>query len=127
MAVECGVIAGIFLLLALIYLRRGHTEWTIATLPLILLPITDFVVEFVLIKLFKVQVSAFGAILALVISVVASAAWIGAAASVALKAKHSKRTAATFIGISNVFNIALAAILIMDILSRAEKLEAIIN
>ena len=125
MAVECGVIAGIFLLLALIYLRRGHTEWTIVTLPLMLLPITDFVVEFVLIKLFKVQVSAFGAILALVIAVAASAAWIGAA-SAALKAKHSRRTAATFIGISNVFNIALAAILIMDILSRAEKLEAII-
>ena len=126
MAVECGVIAGIFLLLAMIYLRRGHTEWMIVTLPLILLPITDFVVELVLIKIFKVEVSAFGAILALVISVVASAAWIGVASN-ALRTKHSKRTAATFIGISNVFNIALAAILIMDILSRADKLEAIIH
>lgn len=126
MAIECGVIAGIFLLLALIYLRRGHSEWTIAMFPLILLPLTDFVVEMVLIKMFKVRVSAFGAILALVISVVVSAAWIGAA-SAALKNKHNKRTAATFIGISNVFNIALAAILIMDILSRAGKLEAIIQ
>lgn len=126
MAVECGVIAGIFLLLVLIYFRRGHSEWAIVTLPLILLPLTDFVVEMVMIKMFKVQVTAFGAMLSLVIAVAASAAWIGAASS-KLKAKHNRRTAATFIGISNVFNVALAAILIMDILSRAEKLEAIIK
>ena len=126
MAVECGVIAGIFLMIALIYFRRGHSEWAIVTLPLMLLPLTDFVVELVLIKIFKVQVSAFGAILSLVIAVAVSAAWIGAASN-ALKAKHNKRTAATFIGISNVFNIALAAILILDILSRADKLEAIIQ
>lgn len=126
MAVECGVIAGIFILLVFIYFRRGHNEWAIVTLPLILLPLADFVVELVLIKMFKVQVTAFGAILALVIAVAASAAWIGAASNM-LRSKHSKRTAATFIGISNVFNVALAAILIMDILSRAEKLEAIIQ
>lgn len=126
MAVECGVIAGIFILLVFIYFRRGHNEWAIVTLPLILLPLADFVVEMVLIKMFKVQVTAFGAILTLVIAVAASAAWIGAASN-SLRSNHSKRTAATFIGISNVFNVALAAILIMDILSRAEKLEAIIQ
>ena len=126
MAVECGVIAGIFLLLALIYFRRGHSEWAIVSLPLMLLPLTDFFVEIVLIKMLKVQVSAFGAMLSLVIAVAVSAAWIGTASN-KLRAKHSKRTQATFIGISNVFNIALAAILIMDILSRAEKLEAIIH
>ena len=126
MAVECGVIAGIFLMIVFIYFRRGHSEWAIVTLPLTLLPLTDFFVEMVLIKIFKVQVSAFAAILSLVVAVAVSAAWIGAASNT-LKAKHSKRTAATFIGISNVFNIALAAILIMDILSRADKLEAIIH
>ena len=126
MAVECGVIAGIFLMIVLIYFRRGHSEWAIVTLPLTLLPLTDFVVELVLIKMFKVQVTAFGAILSLVIAVAASAAWIGVASNT-LRAKHNKRTAATFIGISNVFNVALAAILILDILSRADKLEAIIH
>lgn len=126
MAVECGVIAGIFIMIAFIYFRRGHSEWAIVTIPLTLLPMTDFVVEFILIKLFKVQVSAFAAMLSLVIAVAVSAAWIGAASNT-LRTKHSKRTAATFIGISNVFNIALAAILIMDILSRADKLETIIH
>ena len=126
MAIECGVIAGVFLLLVLIYFKRDHKEWAIATLPLVLLPLSDFIIEMVLIKIFKVNVTAFAAILVLVIAVAASAAWIGAA-SAALRANHSKRTAATFIGISNVFNIALAAILISNILSRAQQLEAVIS
>lgn len=126
MAIECGVIAGIFLLFVLIYFKRDHKEWAIATLPLVLLPLSDFIIEMVLIKIFKVNVTAFAAILVLVIAVAASAAWIGAA-SAALRANHSKRTAATFIGISNVFNIALAAILISNILSRAQQLEAVIS
>ena len=126
MAIECGVIAGIFLLFVLIYFKRDHKEWAIATLPLVLLPLSDFIIEMVLIKIFKVNVTAFAAILVLVIAVAASAAWIGAA-SAALRANHSKRTAATFIGISNIFNIALAAILISNILSRAQQLEAVIS
>lgn len=126
MAVECGVIAGIFVLLVFVFFRRGHSEWALATLPLILLPLADFVLEIVVIKMFKVEVTAFGAILTLVVAVAASAAWIGAA-SVTLRTKHNKRTAATFIGISNVFNVALTAILVMDILSRAGNLEAVIR
>lgn len=125
MAVECGVIVGVFVLLVLIFFRRGHKEWAIATLPLILLPLADFVLELVLTRMMKVQVTAFAAILVLVCAVAASAAWIGAASGT-IRTKHSKRSAATFIGISNIFNIALAAILIMDILTRAEKLEALI-
>lgn len=125
MAVECGVIAGIFLLFVFIFFIREHREWAIATLPLILLPLADFVLEMLVVKMMKVEVSAFVAILVLVAAVAASAAWIGAASN-ALKAKHSKSTMASFIGISNVFNVALAAILICDILLRVETLEAII-
>lgn len=125
MAVECGVIVGVFVLLVLIFFRRGHKEWAIATLPLILLPFADFVLELVLTRMMKVEVTAFAAILVLVCAVAASAAWIGAASGT-IRTKHSKRSAATFIAISNIFNIALAAILIMDILTRAEKLEALI-
>ncbi|MDE6729110.1 MAG: hypothetical protein K2J80_14415 [Oscillospiraceae bacterium] len=126
MAVECGVIVGIFLLLALIFFRRRHFEWGIATLPLMLLPFADFVLELVIIKMFKVEVTAFVAILVLFCAVAMSAAWIGAA-SASLKNKHSKRTAATFIGISNLFNVLLAAILILDILNRAGQLEAVMS
>ena len=126
MAVECGVIAGIFVLFVFVFFRRGHSEWALATLPLILLPLADFVLEMVIIKMLKVEVTAFGAILTLVVALAASAAWIGAASGT-LRAKHYKRTAATFIGISNVFNVALTAILVMDILSRTGKLEAVIR
>lgn len=126
MAVECGVIAGIFVLFVLIFFRRGHNEWALATLPLILLPLADFVLEIVVVKALKVEVTAFGAMLTLVIAVAASAAWIGAVSGV-LKTKHNKRTATFFMTISNAFNILLAAIVILDILSRAEKLEAVIH
>ncbi len=126
MAVECGVIAGIFVLFVLIFFRRGHNEWALATLPLILLPLADFVLEIVVVKALKVEVTAFGAMLTLVIAVAASAAWIGAVSGV-LKTKHNKRTATFFVTISNAFNILLAAIVILDILSRAEKLEAVIR
>ena len=140
MGIECGVIAGIFVLFVLIFFRRGHNEWALATLPLILLPFADFVLEIVVVKVFKVQVTAFGAMMTLVVAlagpadlfgrqrlaVALAAAWIGAASNL-LKTKHNKRTATFFISISNLFNVTLTAILIMNILSRAEKLEAIIK
>lgn len=126
MGIECGVIAGIFVLFVLIFFRRGHNEWALATLPLILLPFADFVLEIVVVKVFKVQVTAFGAMMTLVVALAASAAWIGAASNL-LKTKHNKRTATFFISISNLFNVTLTAILIMNILSRAEKLETIIK
>lgn len=127
MAIECGVIVGVFVVLSLIFFRRGNKEWAIATLPLTLLPFADFVLELIVTKIFKVEVTAFAAILVLVCAVVASAAWIGVAMN-GLKLKHSKRTAATFIAIANIFNVALAVILIMDIMARVEQqLEALIH
>lgn len=122
MAIECGVITGIFVLFVIIFFRSKRKEWAIATLPLTLVPLTDFVLELVIVRMLKVEVTAFGGILALVIAVAFSAAWIGAAAGTL---KH-KRTKATYIGISNAFNIALAAILINDILISVEKLESLI-
>ena len=123
MAIECGAITGIFLLFVIIFFRSKRKEWAIATFPLMLVPITDFVLEIIVVRMLNVQVTAFGGILTLLIAVAASAAWVGAAAGLL---KH-KRTKATYIGISNAFNIALAAILINDILITAGKLESLIE
>lgn len=122
MAIECIVITGIFILFVIVFFRSKRKEWAIATLPLTLVPFTDFVLELIVARWFKVEVTAFGGILSLLIAVAVSAAWVGAAAG---SLKH-KRTKATYIGISNAFNIALAAILINDILVSAGKLEALI-
>ncbi len=119
MAIECIVITGIFFLFVIVFFRSKRKEWAIATLPLTLVPLTDVVLELVLARIFKIEVTAFGGILALVIAVAASAAWVGAAAG---SLKH-KRTKATYIGISNAFNIALAAILINDILADAVNIQ----
>ena len=124
MAIECGAITGVFLLFVLVFYKTKRKEWVLATLPLMLVPLTDFVLEQVVVRMLKVEVTAFGGILTLVIAVAASAAWIGGASGLL---KH-KRTKATYIGISNAFNVALAAILINDILTTVEQqLEALIR
>ncbi len=112
MAIECGVIALLFVLISVIFIRKKQKEWAWAALPLVLIPVTDFVMEIVIMKVFKVEIDAFGGILALLISVAISAAWIGAA-SQGLK---SKKTGVTYIIIANVFNVMLAAILINTLL-----------
>ena len=43
MAVECAVIAGIFLLMSVIFWRRHRIQWVWATLPLMLVPLSYFV------------------------------------------------------------------------------------
>lgn len=112
MAIECGVIALLFVLISVIFIRRKQKEWAWAALPLILVPVTDFVMELLIMRAFKVEVNAFGGILALLIAVAVSAAWIGAA-SQGLK---SKKTGVTYITIANLFNVMLAAILINTML-----------
>lgn len=123
MAIECSVITGIFVLIAVVFFRSKRKEWALAVLPLTLVPLTDFVLEFIVIKVLKVEVTAFGGILALMIAVAASAAWLGAASGAL---KH-KRTMATYLGITNAFNVALAAILMNTILQRAGELESILK
>lgn len=123
MAIECGAITGVFALFVIIFFKSGRKEWAIATLPLALVPFTDFILELIVVRALKVEVTVFGGILTLLIAVAASAAWIGGASG---SLKH-KRTKATYIGISNVFNVALAAILINDMLKSAQELNALIR
>lgn len=123
MAIECGVITGVFALFVIIFFKSKRKEWAIATLPLALVPFTDFLLELVVVRMMKIEVTVFGGILTLLIAVAASAAWIGGASGLL---KH-KRTKATYIGISNAFNVALAAILINDILADAQELNALIR
>ncbi|MDE7230407.1 MAG: hypothetical protein K2N56_07990 [Oscillospiraceae bacterium] len=114
MAIECGVISTLFLLMAIIFFRRKHTKWAIAVLPLTLVPLTEFVFAFIVEQIMKKEIDVFGNILALVIAVAAAAVWIAIAA---IKLK-SKKTIVTYITITNLFNIALSAILINDLVQR---------
>ena len=112
MAVECGVISTLFLLMAIIFFRRKHIEWALAVLPLTIVPLTEFVMVLVVKKIMHREIDVFGGILALVIAIAASAIWI-VTASTKLK---SKKTAATYVTITNLFNIALSAILINSLI-----------
>ena len=115
MGIECAVISGLFVIFIAVFLCTKRKQWALATLPLLLVPLTDVVIEFLLVKAMKVDVTVFGAILALVIAVAVSAAWVGFFAG---HLDH-KRYKATYISITNLFNVALAAIIISNILSKA--------
>ncbi len=108
MAIESIVIAGLFLLMAFVYFRRKRREWALAVLPLMVVPLANFVMEYAVAGLFHAPIKLFGAILVLVAAVALSAAWIGAASG-GLKNKGTK---ITYISITNVFNVMLTAIII---------------
>ncbi len=114
MAVECGVITSILIIMAIVFFKNKHKSWGLATLPLTLLPVTDFVMEVLFVKVFDMSISVYWGIFALVAAVAVSCAWIGFAAS-ALKAKKTKLS---YVIIANLFNVLLAAILIYNILSQ---------
>ncbi len=122
MAVECAVIAGFFFLMAIIFIRSKHKEWAWATLPMILVPLTDFVLETIVISMMKVNVNVFAGILAMIIAVAVAAAWIG----VVSQDLQSKKTSLTYVGISNAFNVALTAIIVDSMLQKSGVLSSFI-
>lgn len=113
MAIECGVILTLFLLMAIIFFRRDHREWAFAVLPLTIVPITEFLLEFIIEQIMHREIDLFGGIIAQVVAVAVSAVFI-VIASAKLK---SKKKSVTYITISNLFNVALAAILINDLIA----------
>lgn len=113
MGIECSVIAGFFILIIATFFFTKRRQWAWATLPLLLVPLTDIALEFLIAKAFKVEVTDFGAVLALIIAVAISAAWVGFLAG---HLDH-KRYKASYIGITNLFNVALTAIIISHILA----------
>lgn len=115
MGIECAVIAGFFLIFIVVFLCTKHRKWAWATLPLLLVPLTVCVIEYLLISALKMEITVFGGILALVIAVAVSAAWIGLYAG----RLDSKRYKASYIATTNLFNVVLAAIIISDILSNS--------
>lgn len=123
MAIECAVITGFFILMSIIFLRSRHKEWALATLPMTLVPLTDFVLEIVVISSMHVNVNVYAGVLAIIIAVAISAAWIGVTSQI-LK---SKKTSLTYVGISNAFNVVLAAIIVNAMLKKSGVIDLFID
>ncbi len=123
MAVECAVVAGFFVLMAIIFIRSKHKEWAWATLPMTLVPLTDFILEIVVISSMHVNVNVFAGVLTIIIAVAVSAAWIGVVSQI-LK---SKKTSLTYVGISNAFNVVLSAIIVNAMLEKSGVMELFID
>ncbi len=114
MSVECAVIAGIFLILSMIFWRRHHTQWLWATLPLVLVPLSYFVTYAVVGHMMKVSIDDLAGVIVLIGAVAVSCVWLGLVSN----GFKNKKTRVTYIGIANAFNVALSVILSVDILTR---------
>ena len=75
MAVECAVIAGIFLLMSVIFWRRHRIQWVWATLPLMLVPLSYFVTISVISHLLDVDVNVLAVVVVLIAAVGISCVW----------------------------------------------------
>lgn len=114
MSVECAVIAGIFMIMSLIFWRRRHIQWLWATLPLALVPLAYFVTYAVVGHLMKVQIDDLAGVIILIAAVGISCVWLGLVSN----GFKSSKTRVTYIGIANAFNVALAVILSVNILTK---------
>lgn len=114
MSVECAVIAGIFMIMSLIFWRRRHIQWLWATLPLALVPLAYFVTYAVVGHLMKVQIDDLAGVIVLIAAVGISCVWLGLVSN----GFKSSKTRVTYIGIANAFNVVLAVILSVNILTK---------
>lgn len=109
--------------MSIIFIRSKHKEWALATLPMTLVPLTDFVLEFVVISSMHVNVNVYAGVLTIIIAVAISAAWIGVTSQI-LK---SKKTSLTYVGISNAFNVVLSAIIVNAMLEKSGVMDLFID
>ncbi|MBP1542783.1 MAG: hypothetical protein J6A16_01695 [Oscillospiraceae bacterium] len=112
MAIECAVIAAMFAVMSIVFFRKKRSFWGWATLPLILVPLTEFVFDMLLVSAIQLSIGPYGRIIAILVAVAVSCAWIGFVSG----GMKNKKRRITYIGIANVFNVLLAAILIYNIL-----------
>ena len=77
MWIECAAIAGIFLLMSVIFLRRRRIQWLWATLPLTLVPLAYFVTYAVVGIVLKVTINDIAGVVVLISAVAISCVWLG--------------------------------------------------
>ena len=117
MAIECAVIAGIFLLMSLIFWRTHRMQWVWATLPLMPVPLSYFVTVTVVSHLMDIDVNVLTVVIVLIASVGISCVWLGFVSN----GFKNKKTRVSYITIANMFNLALALILSVNVLQHAPE------
>ncbi|MGN1341289.1 MAG: hypothetical protein ACI4WS_13430 [Oscillospiraceae bacterium] len=113
MSIECAAIAGIILIMALIFWRKHRIQWVWATLPLMLVPLAYCVMYAVIQDMLGVEVSDLVGVIVLIAAVGISCVWLGLVSN----GFKDKKTRVTYISVANTFNVALAAILGGNIIS----------
>ncbi len=123
MVIECIVIIGFFIIMEIVFLRTHHKPWALAMLPLGIVPLAFVILELVFKRLLQAELTVMGGVVVITVAVAIEATLLGFCSSLI----ESKRSKASYISISNTFNLALAIILILNILYRGGVLSAILN
>ena len=113
MSIECAAIAGIILLMSLIFWRKHRIQWVWATLPLMLVPLAYCVMYALLHDIMGIEISDLVGVIVLIAAVGFSCVWLGLVSN----GFKNKKTRVSYIAVANTFNVALAAILSGNILS----------
>lgn len=109
MAVECIVISAIILIMSLTFHYRKHTQWMWATLPLGLVP-TCYFLMYLIGYFLKLEITVTAAIIVILTALGISCLWLGLVSN----CFKNTKTRVTYIVISDSFNVALAAILLIE-------------
>ena len=113
MTIECIVIVGIILIMSFFFWRRRHIQWLWATLPLVLVPLSYVVMNFLLNEVLKITVSSMVGVIVMIAAVGISCVWLGLVSN----GFRNRKTRVSYITIANTFNVALAAILSSNIVT----------
>lgn len=113
MVIECAAIAGIILIMTIIFWRKHRIQWVWATLPLMLVPLAYCVMFAIVQGIFGIEISNIAGVIVLIAAVGISCVWLGLVSN----GFKNKKTRISYIVVANTFNMALAAILSCNIIS----------
>lgn len=108
---ECAVITLLLLFAIFALVRYKRKKWAIATLPLTVIPFTNFMAYRICVSIIGAGYSFVVALMVIAVAMVISCTWIGFLTATLLQ---KRKTRTVYLMGSVAFNILLAVILLLD-------------
>lgn len=109
MAAECMVIALIIIAIFLCFFKTKRKKWAYSTLPLMVLPLANGVLSLFFTIVLKTEVTLYCAFITIIVSMIAACIWIGICSMTMIT---GRRTRIPYLGVTILFNLLLAIILL---------------
>lgn len=108
---ECVIITLLLIFAALALLRAKRRKWAMAILPLMVLPVVSSLAGMVCEYMLKVEFRFIGAVIAIMIALIASCTWIGFLAATLLQKRKAR---VPYMVGCIAFDVILAAVILAD-------------